>query len=282
MGDMATLAHTELTAGSRPPERWVLFLHGLLGRGGNWRSFGRRWVETHPSWGALLVDLRLHGDSREGFAPPHTVGAAARDVLSVLAAPPGPVEAVVGHSLGGKVALAMQRESGHRFPRAVVLDASPSPRPGGLGAEQSRDILALLGRLPREYGTRAECVGAVEAGGQPRAIAQWLAMALQPAGGKLVLDLDLPGLEALYESVLADDDWDVVASVPPGHRLAFVVGGRSPAVEPAARARLEALAPAVTLEEVPGAGHWVHVDHPDATFAAVERALGDATVPRHP
>ena len=270
---MATLAHTELTEGPRPPERWVLFLHGLLGRGANWRSFGRRWVEKHPTWGAVLVDLRLHGDSREGFAPPHTVRSAAGDVLALLPQLPGPVEALAGHSLGGKVALAMQRASSHRFPRAVVLDASPSRRPGGLGPEQSRDVLALLARLPRIYGTRGEFVAAVEAGGQPRPIAQWLAMALQPAGGKLVLELDLPGLESLYQSVLAEDDWDVVTSVPSGHRLGFVVGGASPAVEPAARQRLRALAPEVTLEEIPGAGHWVHVDAPDATFDALERGL---------
>jgi esterase len=270
---MATLAHTELTAGPKPPERWVLFLHGLLGRSGNWRSFGRRWVETHPTWGAGLVDLRLHGDSRESFPPPHTVRAAAEDVLALLPAFPGPVDAVVGHSLGGKVVLAAQRASGQRFGRAVVLDASPSPRPDALGAEQTRDILTLLEQLPREYRTRAEFVAAAEAGGQPRAIAQWLAMALQPAGGTLVLDLDLPGLESLYQSVLAEDDWDVVTSVPEGHRLGFVVGGASPTVEPAARERLAALAPRVTLEEIPGAGHWVHVDAPEATFAAVERAL---------
>jgi len=270
---MATLAHTELTAGSKPPERWVLFLHGLLGRGGNWRSFGRRWVETYPTWGAGLVDLRLHGDSTQGFSPPHTVRAAAQDVLELLPTLPGPVEAIVGHSLGGKVVLALQRASGQRVPRAVVLDASPSRRPDGLGSEPTREILTLLAQLPREYGTRAEFVAAAEAGGQPRAIAQWLAMALQPSGGKLILDLDLPGFESLYTSVLAEDDWDVVTSIPPGHRLAFVVGGASATVDALAREKLAALSPRVTLEEIPGAGHWVHVDAPEATFSAVERAL---------
>jgi pimeloyl-ACP methyl ester carboxylesterase len=270
---MGTLAYTELTEGPHPPERWVLFLHGLLGRGGNWRSFARRWVETHPSWGAVLADLRLHGESRTGFAPPHTVAAAAADVLGLIQSLPGPVQAAVGHSLGGKVVLAAQRRSGQRIPTAVVLDASPSARPRGTGSEQSRDVLALLRRLPGEYATRADFVNAVEAGGQPRAIAQWLAMNLEPGGPGLQLSLDLPGLESLFQSVLSEDDWDVVTSVPPGHRLAFVVGGRSGVVEPEARARLAVLGPRVTLEEVPGAGHWLHVDAPDATFAAVERAL---------
>ena len=272
---MATLAYTALTEGPRAPDRWVLFLHGLLGRGGNWRSFARRWVEMYPTWGAALVDFRLHGDSRTGFPPPHTVRAAAEDVLALMPALPGPVEALVGHSLGGKVVLAAQRASGQRFPRAVVLDASPSARPDGLGSEQSRDVLTLLQRLPGEYATRTDFVVAVEAGGQPRAIAQWLAMALEPGGSGFRLSLDLPGLESLFRSVLAEDDWDVVTAVPSRHRLAFVVGGRSGVVEPEARTRLAALGPAVTLEEIPGAGHWVHVDAPEATFAAVERALGE-------
>ena len=227
----------------------------------------------HPSWGAALVDLRLHGDSRAGFAPPHTVHAAAEDVLALLPGLPGPVEALVGHSLGGKVVLAAQRASGQRFPRAVVLDASPSRRPDGLGSEQSRDVLALLGRLPGAYGTRAEFVAAIEAGGQPRAIALWLAMALEPAERRFQLSLDLPGLESMFRSVLAEDDWDVVTSVPAGHRVAFVVGGRSDVVDAQVRTRLAALTPAVTLEEIPGAGHWLQVDAPDATFAAVERGI---------
>ena len=270
---MATLAYTALTEGPRTPERWVLFLHGLLGRGGNWRSFGRRWVEMHPSWGAALVDLRLHGDSRAGFTAPHTVRAAAEDVLALVPSLPGPVEALVGHSLGGKVVLATQRASGQRFRRAAVLDASPSSRPDGLGSEQSRDVLALLGQLPGEYATRTEFISAVEAGGQPRGIAQWLAMALEPGAGGFTLSLDLPGLESLFRSVLGEDDWDVVTSVPEGHRLGFVVGGRSGVVEPAARTRLAALAPKVTLEEIPGAGHWLQVDAPEPTFLAVQRAL---------
>ena len=141
---MATLAYTALTEGRRAPERWVLFLHGLLGRGGNWRSFGRRWVETHPSWGAALVDLRLHGESRAGFPPPHTVRAAAEDVLALTPALPGPVEALVGHSLGGKVAA---RRTARERPallarggaRRVSLGA---PRRARLGAEPRRARVA--------------------------------------------------------------------------------------------------------------------------------------------
>src|SRR5688500_12574158 len=59
----ALLNHSLVTAPDAKPSRWLLFLHGLLGSGANWRSFARRLVEAHPSWGAVTVDLRLHGAS---------------------------------------------------------------------------------------------------------------------------------------------------------------------------------------------------------------------------
>ena len=273
---MATLAHTDLAAEGARPERWMAFLHGLLGRGANWRSFARRWVDTYPTWGAMLVDLRLHGDSPDAFPPPHTVATAASDVLALLVpdTAPGPVTALVGHSLGGKVVLAAQRQSDHRFPRVVVLDASPAARPDGLGSEQSRDVLELLGRLPARFGTRTEFISRVEAAGQLRSMAQWLAMNLVvDAGGGFRLGVDLAGMASLFRSVLAEDDWDVVTAVRPPERLTFVVGGASGVVDPETQARLARLAPAVELEVIPGAGHWLQVDAPDATFAAMERAL---------
>ncbi len=49
------------------PDRWLGFLHGILGSGANWRTFAKQIVTAKPEWGALLVDLRLHGESR-GFA----------------------------------------------------------------------------------------------------------------------------------------------------------------------------------------------------------------------
>jgi len=272
---MATLAHTDLAAAGARPERWVAFLHGLLGRGANWRSFARRWVDTHPTWGAMLVDLRLHGESPEGFPPPHSVGAAASDVLGLIGSgAPGPVAALVGHSLGGKVVLAAQRQTQRWFARVVVLDASPGARPDGLGSEQSRDILALLGRLPARFENRTEFITRIEQAGQPRSIAQWLAMnlALDPAGG-FRLGVDLAGMGALFRSVLAEDDWDVVDATRSPDRLTFVVGGASGVVDLETQARLARLAPAVELEVVRGAGHWLQVDAPDATFSAVEHAL---------
>jgi esterase len=96
---------TPVTAPGATPSRWMLVLHGILGSGANWRSFARRLTAADPSLGLVLVDLRMHGQS-QGAPSPHTLEATARDLFRLQEALALPVSGVIGHSFGGKVALA--------------------------------------------------------------------------------------------------------------------------------------------------------------------------------
>jgi len=62
----------------------------------------------------VLVDLRNHGKSsrRAGLDPPHTLEATARDVIKTVAHswPGGDIDALIGHSMGGKVCLELVRQ----------------------------------------------------------------------------------------------------------------------------------------------------------------------------
>jgi len=271
---MPTLAHTQLTAPGSSPARWMLVLHGLLGRGSNWRTLTRALVAARPDWGGVLVDLRMHGDS-QGFSPPHTVQAAAGDLDGLAQHLGGPVEGVLGHSLGGKVALAWAaRAKGLRH--ALILDTNPGPRPAAQGSETSREVLSVLRALPEVLPSREAFVAQVEAAGLPRALAAWLAMNLQQQDeGGYAFGLDLEAMESLLLDVLARDDWAIVTSPPSGLRLSFVLGGRSTTVQGPARRRLEALAAEgrLGLTVLPEAGHWLQVDDPAGTLRAVTEAL---------
>src|SRR5262245_8884848 len=89
------------------PRGWLLLLHGILGSGANWRTIARRVVTARPELGAVLVDLRMHGRS-QGAPPPHTIDTAAGDLVHLAAELS--LAAVVGHSFGGKVALALRSQ----------------------------------------------------------------------------------------------------------------------------------------------------------------------------
>ncbi|WP_420635235.1 alpha/beta fold hydrolase [Candidatus Palauibacter sp.] len=82
----------QYTVAGAGAQRWLYVLNGIYGTGRNWASFARRLVAGRPEWGAVLVDLRLHGHSR-GFEPPHTLAACVHDLLGLSAALERPVDA---------------------------------------------------------------------------------------------------------------------------------------------------------------------------------------------
>src|SRR3954470_8533691 len=104
---MTTTPLVSFSIGSGP--RSTVLLHGFLGSGKNLRTLAQRWSAVSPDRTLLLPDLRGHGES-----PPLTarsdLDSLAEDVLAAAAALPGPVS-LVGHSLGGRVALAAARRA---------------------------------------------------------------------------------------------------------------------------------------------------------------------------
>ncbi|HTM22298.1 MAG TPA: alpha/beta hydrolase [Kofleriaceae bacterium] len=241
---------------------WLLMLHGIYGSGGNWRTFARRLNQRRPEWGCVLVDLRMHGRSRD-LPPPHTLAAAAVDVAE-LATEVG-ARAIAGHSFGGKVALAALA-AGSRFERTWVLDASPSARPGALveAGNSVAAVLAALEALPAQLVSRDDFAARLRGAGIDPAVVAWLGMNLEPAGGGFTLRLDLAAMRALLADYYATDLWPVVEH-PPGP-LRFAVAGRGSALSPADRARLQAATanPLVQVHDLPDAGHWLNVDALDA------------------
>lgn len=266
------LAHSLVVPEGAPPRRWLLFLHGILGSGANWRSFAKQVLGACPGWGAALVDLRMHGSS-QGFAPPHTVRAAADDLASL--ALPGPVGAVVAHSFGGKVALAYAAGAPPGLERVWVLDASPSARLDARGSEGTLRVFEFLEALRFPLLSRQAFLDAVVGAGFTLPLAHWLAMNLRSADDGFRLRLDLGAIRSMLDDYLATDLWHVLEAPPAHVSFHLVVGGKSNVFSPDDRARAEALARQgqIELSVLPEADHWVHVDDPAGLFAALVPGL---------
>lgn len=255
------------------------FLHGILGSGANLRSHAKRFVQARPEWQVLLLDLRAHGESL-GAEGADTVAAAARDVEQTARSLALSLSAVVGHSFGGKVALELAR-SHVELEHVVTLDSSPGARPDARGSETTAQVMMLLETLRGPWASREDFVREVEARGQPRGVAQWLAMNVARADGQFVFRLDLSRIRALLEDYLVVDLWPVLEEAARSHqgpRFHLVIGGRSRVYEPDDRARAEALEALagesgfVTVD-VLDAGHWVHVDDPDGVARVLQHRL---------
>lgn len=242
-------------------ERWLLVTHGIYGSGANWRGIARKLVAARPDWGVVLVDLRQHGRSEPG-EPPHDLGACADDVRALVDEVPG-IEALAGHSFGGKVVLAARALVPPRIRQIWVLDASPSARPG---AEDDPDntvarVLALMEALPKTWAKREDFVAALVAEGHALSLAQWLAMNLVANGDAFTLRLDLGALRAMLRDYNAKDLWDVAFDARLPGEVEIVIAEKSATISEADRRRLATAPPHVHVHRI-DAGHWLHIDAP--------------------
>lgn len=262
------LNRANVTAGEAAPAKWMLFLHGIVGSGANWRTVARRLIGAHPSWGATLVDLRMHGAS-QSFVGPHTVSAAASDLSGIAA------NGIVGHSFGGKVALEYART--HPLEHLFLIDSNPGPRPDHHGSEGTVRVLEMLAALPEAFPSRQAFLDHVQAEGHGVAIAQWLAMNLERSleGEAYRFGLDVGALRELLDDYFARDLWSVLEE-PSATRYTVILGGRSNVFDATDRERLAGIAVRnanVTMHVVPHAGHWVHAEAPDELHQLLSAAL---------
>jgi esterase len=269
------LAHARVAASGTEPRRWLLVLHGIYGAGRNWGTVARRLVEARPEWGAVLVDLRNHGRSH-GFAPPHTLEAAAADVEALVRHLDLHAAAVLGHSFGGKVALLYAQRHGGELRQAWVIDSTPSTQAQPTGIAWR--MLEVVRALPAELASRAEAVEGLMAAGYERGVAEWMAINLEPVDGRYRWRIDLAAMEEMLRDFFRTDLWEVVEAPPPGVELHFVKATRSETMDAAAVARVcEAVTRTrrVFLHDLEG-GHWLNADNPEGVLQLlVENLPGD-------
>lgn len=249
---------TQLIGDGRPD---VVLLHGLFGRGKNWAGIARTLADhDHPS---VLFDLPNHG--RSHWSETFDYAGMADEVADELRLRLGTAAAVtlVGHSMGGKVAMLLALQHPELVRRLVVVDIAPDI------SDQVRTSVPLV-KAMRELDltaltSRGEAERALAADVDDPAVRQFLLQNLKHTrtpehrnGWRWELNLELLG-----------DHLDDVAAWPgvdPGLSYAgpvlWVGGAESPYIRPEHRPEMLRLFPRTRLVTIPGAGHWVHADAP--------------------
>lgn len=234
----------------------VLLLHGLAGSGEAWVPVAQRLAADHT---VVVPDLPGHGSSfiRNGDHSLANTATSLRDLLAVLG---HDRVTVLGHSLGGGVALHFAYQYPDRCQRLILVS------PGGLGRQVhpalramslpgSELVLAVWGvasALRRLLRPDPEAVGAFPRLRQPflaalRTVVDWKGQRVD-------------ALEAL--------------AVISTSRPTLVVWGEEDPILPVSQAWAAArFAPRVQLITVPGSGHTPHLDDPDGFCLLVRQFL---------
>lgn len=264
-----------VTAPSAKPSRLLFVLHGMLGQGGNFRGIARSLAAACPDWGFVLVDLRGHGQSLDA-SPPHTVDAAAEDLVRLEKEFETPVHGVLGHSFGGKVALAYAQKRRHLLTHLFVLDSTPSARPDGMKTVEAAHVIDMLESFPWPLPSRERFFELCGERGLSKPTTDWLAMNVRRDGDLFTFKLSFDTLRSLLADYFLLDLWSVLEDRDPSRQTHVVIGGLSDTVSAADQERLDVLAKThKTLYKhvLAASGHWVHVDDPEGLLAIVAGSL---------
>src|SRR3954463_8766458 len=256
----------------------VVFVHGLFGQGKNWTTVGKGLADAHR---VTLVDLPNHGHS------PWTDRVDYLDMVELLATELeqlGEPVTLVGHSMGGKVAMQLALRRPELLRALVVVDIAPVEYPVSGGRtddpdEEASPFAAYIEAMQRlgldTLTNRADADEALKGDVPSRMVRSFLLQSLVREG----LGADGGWRWGLNLELLERDLGELrgFPAPPPGATydgpVLWIAGANSTYVLPEDRPAMDALFPATRLVRIKDAGHWVHSEQPEVFLETLRRFL---------
>lgn len=253
------LNHMDIPGGADGPP--LVIAHGLFGAARNWSGLSKRYAKDQR---VIAVDMRNHGDSPHDAV--HDYPAMAGDLARVIDRSGGPAQ-VLGHSMGGKAAMTLALTRPDLVERLIVADIAPvsygHTQQGYIDAMRAVDLSAVFRRSDVDP---ILMEAAPEAG-----VRAFLLQNLVIKDGRARWRINLDALEANMGALVG---FPTLGGRYEGPAL-FVHGGASAYVTEAHHGEIRRLFPAAEIVAIPGAGHWLHAEQPQAFLQATLRFLTD-------
>ncbi len=240
----------------------LLIIHGFLGMSDNWKSFGSLYAAE--GFQVHMLDLRNHGKSFHSEVFNYT--AMSNDVLEYCQEYNLTKVSIIGHSMGGKVAMLFATTYPEMVEKLIVADIGPK-----YYAPHHQDILAGLNAI--DFSVKPDRV-AVEEVLYPFipdfGTRQFLMKNLywvEP--GQLAFRFNLPvfneKIEGIGEVLPQGNHFDKPAM--------FIRGGNSGYILDTDLPEIQKQFPNFTLATIPNVGHWLHAENPKLFFEETARFL---------
>ncbi|WP_418315988.1 alpha/beta fold hydrolase [Piscinibacter sakaiensis] len=247
------------STGNGPP---LLLLHGLFGSATNWRGIAKALADSHE---VFALDLRNHGASP--WADSMDYDDLADDVFAFITSRKLAPAAVLGHSMGGKAAMALALRHPDAVGRLIVADIAPVAYKDSLTpyAEAMRgiDVMAAASRTEVQRRLQERLPDPSVAG----FLAQNLVSRNDHFDWRINLAVIIAEMHKLsgFPAALRELRYENPVTV--------IAGARSSYVEHHDGRDFAPMFSDVTVEVIDEAGHWLHADRPQQFVAIVRRAL---------
>lgn len=258
------LAYQEFGAETPPKQPPIIIAHGLYGSGRNWASIARNLAAQGHH--LIVPDMRNHGQSFHH--PRHDYPAMAEDLARLIDSFGGKAD-VIGHSMGGKAAMALALACPEKVRRLAVIDIAPV----AYGHSQMPVIEALksvdLGRVRLRRDADRQLAERID----DPALRAFLLHALDLRGDEPRWRLDLDALAANMDAIMGFPYRPGESHATFAGPTLFLRGENSDYVLPEHEGWIRTLFPHATIETITGAGHWLHAEKPREALEALRTFL---------
>lgn len=238
----------------------VVLLHGLFGQGSNLRGVARA---LQSKFTVHCVDLPDHG--RSMWRDRASLDDYAGCVSAWMHEKAIDCAHILGHSLGGKVAMQLALSWPQQVDKLVVADVAP------VAYEGNHDAIVTALEAVAEEGcaTRAQAEAILRDAIADSEVVGYLLMGLARVGEHYTWRFHLRGLKAGYARLREPPTGSESHSGP----TLFLRGADSVYVQPQHEPEITRRFPNSSLETLQAAGHWLHIDQPEQFNAAVAAFL---------
>jgi pimeloyl-ACP methyl ester carboxylesterase len=238
--------------------RPVLILHGLFGSSSNWGKISRELSTEHQ---VFALDLRNHGES-----PHHnsmTYAEMAEDVAEFVRRHEIEYPTIVGHSMGGKVAMILALTQPQLISALLVIDIAP--------VFYTHDYLPLIRAMAdldlEGIGSRGDADKRLKAEIPDDALRGFLLQNLVLENGGYRWRFNLAALANGLPDILGFEVG--VGASPYAGDVRFLGGENSDYLNPNRAVEVLEWFPNAVIEMVSGCGHWLHAERPDSVIDAI-------------
>lgn len=245
MADSVTLEYQ--TLGDKDAAAVVL-IHGLFGDKDNLKALAR---DLQKDYFCVMVDARNHGESPHCDSMSYSEMAA--DVLATCDQLSLQQFALVGHSMGGKIAMQLAMDQPERVRCAVFADIAPADYAG-----THDDILSALQAIDLStVNSRSDADKALSETVKTQGVRQFLLKNLRKTDDGYAWRLNLDGLISNYDNLAGN-----VSQGQYDGPVLFIKGGESDYLSEQHRDAINQRFSHVDVKIIEGCGHWLHAEKP--------------------
>ena len=240
-------------------EQHLIVLHGFLGSLDNWHTLATEW--GNQGLHVFVVDQRNHG--RSPHTSSHSIPLMVNDVKDFMEQQGIAQTSLLGHSMGGKVAMQFALTYPELTRKLIVADMAPKPYRNGAHddvfkainnvdlsqAQTRKEVETAMAQYLGDFGTRQFVMKGLDR--------------VDDAHYKWKFNIDV--LKRDYVNILIE----INANHPFTGEVLFIRGGQSLYIQEKDFALMQKLFPHHILVTVDGAGHWLHADKPKVVIDEV-------------